>query len=179
MKDIELKLACELMKNSRRSDRELARAIGVSQSTVSRMIKRLEREGVIKEYTMIPDLAKLGYGLLGLTFVKLKKMLNPSETDKAREIAKQEVKEGPFGIIMLERGMGKGYDGVITAYYKDYTEYLDHHQVLREYPFLDFDVEGFLIDLNDKIRYRPLSLQKLAEHLLATREKRKWAGFHS
>lgn len=65
LKAIELRLVSELMKNSRRSDRELARALGVSQPTVSRMISRLEKEGIIKEYTMIPDFKKLGYNILG------------------------------------------------------------------------------------------------------------------
>ena len=55
MKEVELKLISELMKNSRRSDREVAKAIGISQPTVSRTISRLEKEGVIKEYTIIPD----------------------------------------------------------------------------------------------------------------------------
>ena len=40
VKDAELKLISELMKNSRRSDRELAKAIGVSQPTIGRMIKK-------------------------------------------------------------------------------------------------------------------------------------------
>jgi len=48
IKDVELRLISELMKNSRRSDRELAKAISVSQPTVSRMIKKLESEGTLK-----------------------------------------------------------------------------------------------------------------------------------
>ena len=48
MKDVELKLISELMKNSRRSDRELAKTLGVSQPTVSRTLKRLETEGTLK-----------------------------------------------------------------------------------------------------------------------------------
>lgn len=43
MKEVELRLAAELMKNSRRSDRELAKALKVSQPTVSRMRNKLER----------------------------------------------------------------------------------------------------------------------------------------
>jgi DNA-binding Lrp family transcriptional regulator len=49
MKDIERRLISELMKNSRRSDRELAKALGTSQPTITR--GKLEREGIIKEYT--------------------------------------------------------------------------------------------------------------------------------
>jgi DNA-binding Lrp family transcriptional regulator len=67
MKETELKLISELMKNSRRSDRELAKAIGTSQPTVSRMIQKLEKQGIISEYTMIPDFTKLGYSLLTIS----------------------------------------------------------------------------------------------------------------
>jgi len=84
MKDIELRLVSELMKNSRRSDRELARTLKISQPTVTRMRTRLEKEGIIKEYTMIPDFSKLGYHLIGITFIKLKKVLKPAEIEKAR-----------------------------------------------------------------------------------------------
>jgi DNA-binding Lrp family transcriptional regulator len=71
MKEVERKLISELMKNSRRSDRQLARAVGVSQPTVSRLIKKLEKQGYIREYTMIPDFAKLGYELMAITLAKM------------------------------------------------------------------------------------------------------------
>ncbi len=44
MKDVEFRLVSELMKNSRRSDRELARVLGISQPTVSRMLRKLKKE---------------------------------------------------------------------------------------------------------------------------------------
>lgn len=52
MKEFELKLISELMKNSRRSDRDLAKAIGSSQPTVTRNRHRLEQQGIIKQYTI-------------------------------------------------------------------------------------------------------------------------------
>jgi DNA-binding Lrp family transcriptional regulator len=116
MKDVELGLIAELIKNSRGSDRELAKAIGVSQPTVSRMIKRLEKEEVIKEYTMIPDFTKIAYHLLAITFVKLRNMLDSEEVEKTREITKQRIKESRFMIIMLERGLGLGCDGAIVTF---------------------------------------------------------------
>ena len=60
MKNTELRIISELMEDSRRSDRELARAVGVSQPTVSRMIRKLEKDGIIREYAVIPDFSKLG-----------------------------------------------------------------------------------------------------------------------
>ena len=166
MKETELKLVSELMKNSRRSDRELSKVLRVSQPTVTRLRSRLEKEGIIKEYTMIPDFRKLGYHLLGLTFVKLKRTLATEEVDGARRSAKQALARSRFGIVMLERGLGLGYDGVIIAYYKDYSDYADHKKVLPAYPFLELsNMEGFLISLDDEVHYRPLTLNRLASLL--------------
>jgi DNA-binding Lrp family transcriptional regulator len=167
VKMIERKLIAELMKNSRRSDRELARVIGVSQPTVSRMVKRLEKEGYIREYTIIPDFQKLGYQLVALTLLKLKTSLSPEEAEKARETTKERLKESRFPIVMLERGMGLGYDGVLVSLYEDYSSYTEHMNLLRTYPFLELShIESFIISLSDKTRYRPLTLAPIARHLL-------------
>jgi len=167
LKDVEKKLVAELMRNSRRSDRELSKVIGVSQPTVSRIVKRLEKEGLIREYTMIPDFQKLGYELVALTFVKLDKTLTQEETEKAREATRESLKQTPFPIIMLERGMGLGYDGVLVSLYENYTSYTEHMNTLRTFPFLELThMESFIISLDEKIRYRPLTLKIVADHLL-------------
>ena len=54
-------LLLELLKDSKRSDREIAKVLGVSQPTVSRMRWRLEEEGWIKDFTVIPDFVKMGF----------------------------------------------------------------------------------------------------------------------
>ncbi|MCJ7633616.1 winged helix-turn-helix transcriptional regulator [Candidatus Bathyarchaeota archaeon] len=72
MKDVELKLIAELTKNSRRSDRELAKQLRVSQPTVTRIRNRLEKEGIIREYTIIPDFTRLGYQMASIAFAKMK-----------------------------------------------------------------------------------------------------------
>ena len=48
MKDFELKLISELMRNSRIGDRELAKALGASLSRVVRTRRKLEKVGAIK-----------------------------------------------------------------------------------------------------------------------------------
>ena len=171
LKMVERKLIADLMKNSRRSDRELSKVIGVSQPTISRMVKRLETEGFIKEYTMIPDFRKLGYELIALTFLKLKGSLSHEETQKARETVKERIKESKFPIVMLERGMGLGYGGVLVSVYENYASYTEHMNWLRTYQFLELShLESFMISLNDRVRYRPLTLALLAEHVLKTKK---------
>lgn len=69
MKNFELRLISELIKNSRRSDRELAKALGISQPTVSRIRVRLEKQGLI-DYSAIPDLASLGFEIISVSLGK-------------------------------------------------------------------------------------------------------------
>ncbi|MGD0027463.1 MAG: Lrp/AsnC family transcriptional regulator [Candidatus Bathyarchaeia archaeon] len=170
LKDLELRLVSELMKNSRRSDRGLAAAIHTSQPTVGRTIKKLEKQGLIKEYTMVPDFTMLGFELMALTFISIKPTLEPTEADEARRVAQEKVKESPGNIIMLERGMGLNHTGVIISFHENYYDYLRFVQRFKEaqttQAYVHENVESFLIDLKDKIRYRPLALSALADHVL-------------
>lgn len=172
LKDTEMALISELMKNSRRSDRELARAIGVSQPTVGRMIRKLEKEGVVNEYTMIPDFRKLGYGLCALIFLKLKKEFHPEGIERAREATRERLSQTPSVILLVERGMGLGRDAVIVCLYKDYASYVEHKNLIRDLPFLESsDVDSFLIDLNDEVHYRYLTFASVAQDLLRSMGK--------
>jgi DNA-binding Lrp family transcriptional regulator len=168
---VELRLVSELMKNSRRSDRELARAIGTSQPTVSRTIKKLEKQGIIKEYTMIPDFSKLGYKILAVTFVKLKKALDQEQIEEAGRIAIESMSTEALEVIMLERGLGLGSDGVFITYHEDYSSHVKFIMWLRQFDFLTIEeIESFLISLEDKVRYRPLTFSALATHVLQMKQ---------
>ena len=174
MKDVELKLISELVKNSRRSDRELARVLKVSQPTVSRMIKKLKGEGVIKEYTMIPDFLELGYKIMALTFCSLKE---PNLGKKEEIIAATWTGlsgEPSQKIIMFERGLGLESTGVIVSLHEDYSSYAEFMGRLKEYPFLDMSSSrSFLISLEDKVHIRPLTFSLLANHVLQMKEKKE------
>jgi DNA-binding Lrp family transcriptional regulator len=168
LKDIELKLISELMKNSRRSDRELAKVLGVSQPTVSRTLERLVKRGMIREYTVIPDFQKLGYQLASITLVKMKSGLSPEDLEHARQISLKNMQEkAPLEIVLFERGMGDGYNGVLVSLHHSYTEYSKLKERMRSYPFLDHGATtSFLIDLNDDVHYRYLTFSTLAKHVL-------------
>jgi DNA-binding Lrp family transcriptional regulator len=173
LKDVELKLVYELIKNSRRSDRELARAIGISQPTVSRMIKKLKKEGVIREYTMIPDFSKLGYKIMAVTFCSLKE--NPEEYERVIAAIKRELGDEQLQkIIMFERGLGLESTGVIVSLHEDYSSFVEFMDKLKEYPFLEtLKPRSFLISLDDEVRYRPLTLSALANRVLQMKEKKE------
>jgi DNA-binding Lrp family transcriptional regulator len=172
MKDIERRLVSELMKNCRRSDRELAKALGVSQPTVSRNLQKLEKEGIIKEYTVVPDFLKLGYTLMAVTFVRLEEPLSQDKFEKARESARESLKSN-LNIFMLERGIGMGHDGVILSFHKDYATFTDLKKWLTQFEFLKIsDIESFLINLEDETHYRPLTFSTLAKHFLEQHQQK-------
>jgi len=71
--EIDRKLLRELLTDSKRSYRELARSIGVSTATVINHIKRLESAGVLTDYTVRLDGERLGYELTVITEITVSK----------------------------------------------------------------------------------------------------------
>jgi len=71
--DIDRKLLGELLKDSKRSYRELAKAIGVSAATVINHVQRLESAGVITDYAVRLDHERLGYELTVITEITVSK----------------------------------------------------------------------------------------------------------
>jgi len=169
MKQRELRILSELIKNSKQSDREVAQKLKVSQPTVSRIRAKLEKEGYIKEYTIIPDFSKLGYKIMAITFA-LSKALSEEAAEKVRKIVKNAIERDQFGFVMLERGMGLGFDGVVITYHRDYSSYQRFLRRLRQlFPKDLMNVEridSFLVDLDDKVRYLPLTFSILAKELM-------------
>jgi DNA-binding Lrp family transcriptional regulator len=172
LKETELRIVSELIKNSRRSDRELARAIGVSQPTVTRLRQKLEKEGMVKEYTMIPDFQKLGFQLLAIIFLKLQHAPSQKELDNMYEAARKVEKDSPRRFLLAMNGMGLGQDMVVIAFFKDYSEYVNYVRTVKGestggfIPFLDAEsIQSFLVNLNDNTHYQPLTLSRIAAHL--------------
>jgi Lrp/AsnC family transcriptional regulator for asnA, asnC and gidA len=165
-KPVTLRLIAELMKNSRRSDRELAKALHVSQPMVTRLRRQLEKEGLIREYTIIPDFRKLGYHIMALTFAKFLNQPTPEILEKAKVVAKEKL--GEIGeAILLERGLGLHSNGVVISFHKDYASYSKLRDWLKQFSFIGpYDLEDFLIDLDDEVHYRYLTFSTLGKHLL-------------
>jgi DNA-binding Lrp family transcriptional regulator len=69
LKSTDLEIMRELLKNSRTSDRGLAKILGISQPTVTRRRTNIERN-LIDGYTAVPRLHKVGVEIVAFTFVK-------------------------------------------------------------------------------------------------------------
>jgi len=71
--DIDRRLLRELLRDSKRSFRELAKSIGVSTATVINHVQRLESAGVIIDYSIRLDHERLGYELTVVTEITVSK----------------------------------------------------------------------------------------------------------
>ena len=172
LKEIEWKLLSELMKNSRRSDRELAKAIGASQPTSTRIRTKLEKEGYIKEYTIVPRFSKLGYHILALTFLKLEMKVSNEELEKVKKSVPEQLAKSQFGVVLLKTGMGLGFDSVIISFHEDYASYDNFRSTIKKTTLADIlDLQVFLINLDDESRYLPLTFSILANHMTKLKEK--------
>jgi DNA-binding Lrp family transcriptional regulator len=171
MKPLELRLIAELMKNSRRSDRGLARAIGVSQPTISRTIAKLEKDHVLREYTVIPDFRKLGYHICALTFADFE---TPRDLEAMRELIEEygkRLEEIPQA-VMIERGLGEKSNGIVISFHENYSKYTEFLRWLKQFQSSSkYEVSSFMVDLDDQVHYRYLTFSTLANHLLKMNEK--------
>lgn len=168
LRENELRLISELMKNSRRSDRQLSRALGVSQPTISRTKLKLEKEGCIKEYTIIPDFLKLGFELVTFILVKIRTGLSPEERTEARQISvKDMIEKASDEVVFFDTGIGNGYTGIVVSVHRSYADYVKLLGMLKNYPFVDTSgTLSFIIDLNRKNQFRSFTFSTLAKLLL-------------
>jgi DNA-binding Lrp family transcriptional regulator len=174
MNQVEWKLISELLNDSRNSDRELSKRLGVSQPTVSRMRHRLEKEGYLREYTIMPDFRKLGFNLAAICFVKYKVGLNSKQAEEMRKRAMQRFADQSFApnVILFERGLGFGHTGMLVSFHEDYSSFAEFLKQIRQFTVLDQEIKTFLIDLNDDVHYRSLSFVPLA-HCILNRFKKE------
>ena len=121
IKKTDLKLLFEFVKNCKRSDREIAKIVGVSQPTITRKRAKLVETGLIRQFTAIPSLDKIGYEIAALTFTSTKTSNggNPKGLrDEERDWAEKQDE-----VVFAGSGLGMGMDGVIVSVHKNYTDY--------------------------------------------------------
>jgi len=154
MKKRMLKLLFELMKNSKRSDREIAKIIGVSQPTITRMRQRLEKKAIV-EYTVIPDWKELGFEIMAFTFLKASKQQGLVE--KAREWAAKNP-----SVVFASGGDGMGMDGAMISFHRSFSDFSDFIMNLKmELSENLHDIQSFLMTTDGERLIKSFSLKYL------------------
>jgi len=172
VKEFERKLLSELLKNSRRSDRELAKAIGTSQPTTTRLRTKLEKEGYIKEYTVIPRFSKIGYHILAFSFLKVETPITDKELEKLKNIIPEKLAEKPSGIVLVKPCMGGPFDTVMVSFHQDYASFDNFRVALKNNTVINIiDLIVFLVNLDEENQFLPLTLSLLANEVLALKNR--------
>jgi DNA-binding Lrp family transcriptional regulator len=168
-----MELLRELLKNSKRSDRDLARILGLSQPTVTRTRRKLERTGYVLEYTVIPDFTKLGYEIMAFTF------MNVSRYDKKtgepfRNVAEKAHKWALENPKIILGAAGDGLDGkncMMISLHRDFTDYYRFISEFRgKWSSHMRDTESFLVSLKasmikpPSLRYLEVAPQKATDN---------------
>jgi len=125
--DIDRRLLGELLRDSKRSYRELAKAIGVSAATVINHVQRLESAGVIKDYSVRLDHERLGYELTVITEITVSKgkLLETEE-----EIAKISNACAVYDVTGLT-------DAMVIAKFKSRSDLSEFTKKLLAMPFVE------------------------------------------
>ncbi len=151
------KLLFALIRNSKRSDRELAKALQISQPTVTRLRKILEREA-IKQYTVIPSLSYLGFDIIAFTFSRTKQLVHPL-WDKGKKWAAEQP-----SVMYVSTGQGMDADVVMVSAHKDYADFVKFYQNFRrDWGDSLQSFRTFLISVKGSVQLKAFSLNCLVE----------------
>jgi DNA-binding Lrp family transcriptional regulator len=163
LKPLDYQLLFELMKDSHRSDRQLAKALGISQPTVTRRRAMLE-DSTIEGYTVIPKFGQIGFELAAFTFMKTK--LNHkkgAEKEEAFAKMKEWYSKQPNVIAVMD-GQGMGWDAVCVSLHENYTSFAEFLRIqnseLSEYIS---ETQTFQADLKPGVAVKPFHLKYLAK----------------
>lgn len=165
LKNTEVRLISELLKNSRRSDRQLAKALNVSQPTVTRTRAKLEKEGIIKEHTITADFKKLGIELIAFAFgVWLPEKIKDYSEDERVNKLKEFFSKHP-NVVFASSGQGLNRNNIIISLHKDYSDYSEFiKQARAEWAGL-VEFESFIISLEADLIPLPFSLRNLGKYI--------------
>jgi len=77
----------ELMTDSRKTTKAIARELDIPRATVHDRIVKMEQRKIIRKYTAVPDFAQLGLGVTSFVLVQFEPKEGLSQRETAEEIA--------------------------------------------------------------------------------------------
>jgi len=128
IRKIDYEVLFELIKNCKRSDRELAKVLERSQPTITRSRTRIEKEGLIFDYTVMPNLEKVGVEIVAFTFFAVKPE-DRRPKDLAGNFEEWKKKSEEFfakhsNIIFASTGRGLEKNAIWISLHRDYSSYV-------------------------------------------------------
>ena len=127
LKKREKKVLIELLKNGRKPDKHIAKDIGTTQTTVTRIRQKLERDEYVENYRARANLKKVGLSIIITTVFEW--------TDQTKQDIFNEAKKyilAHESVVFFGRGEGmSGKTAIIITVHKNYHDYDDFMKGLR------------------------------------------------
>ncbi len=163
LKPLDYQLLFELMKDSHRSDRQLAKALGISQPTVTRRRAMLE-DSTIEGYTVIPKFGQIGFELVVFTFMKTKlNQKKGAEKEETFTKMKEWYLKQPNVVTVLD-GQGFGWNAICVSLHENYTGYAEFLRTMEsELSDIVSETQSFHADLKPGVLIKPFHLKYLAK----------------
>jgi DNA-binding Lrp family transcriptional regulator len=164
LKGIDFKILAELMKNSKTSDRTIAKNLGVSQPTITRRRARLE-EDVIDSYTVIPKFKELGFELLAFNLLQYDPKVRTLPESQRIEKIRKTIKQHP-SVIYASSGHGLKCQGVSVSIHPDYADYVAFIRATQEeWGEWVSNIHSFTVSLRSDNIIQPLTFRRLLKHI--------------
>lgn len=170
-KKIDYEVLFELIKNCRRSDRELAKVVRRSQPTITRSRTKIEKEGMISDYAAIPSLENVGIEIVALTFFTIKpeerkpKKVEGTFNEEWKKKSDEFLAKYP-NVIFASTGRGLRKNAVWISLHKDYSCYANYlRDIELQWGKYINEVDNFVISIkSDRLR-RIFTFRYLPEYL--------------
>ncbi|MDO8428615.1 MAG: Lrp/AsnC family transcriptional regulator [Candidatus Diapherotrites archaeon] len=124
----------ELTENSRLSFRALAKKLGLSTNTVLTRIGKMEKQGIIRKYTVLLDYEKLGFELQAIIHLKIAKGKLVQVEEKIAKIPNVQAVYDVTGTI----------DAILIAKFKNRSGLDSFLKKIQSYDFIE-DTETQII----------------------------------
>lgn len=131
----------------------------------------MEKEGYIKEYTIIPQFEKLGFQIMSFTLAKLKKQVSEDTIMETRKELRKTIPREHVSTILTMRGIDLSANYMISAFHESYDAYLRFLDLIRRQPILEVTETRTCIASLTENQFRPLTFSALAEYVAKMRTK--------
>lgn len=111
-----------------KSDRAIAKVLGVNNSTLSKRRKKLEREGYIKEYTFLPDFHKMGLEVIAFSFASTSEVVPQENLKFLHELAQNM----PEMLCLYEDHDAEGTNWFAVTVHKNSDEFIELFKNVQE-----------------------------------------------
>lgn len=163
LKPVDYELLWELVKDCRRSDRQLAKAVKASQPTITRRRLKIEKN-LIDGYTAIPDFEKIGFEIIAFTLVKSRfRGAKLEEKEEAARKGREWIMKQPNAIFAVS-GQGMGWDGLCVSFHKSYSDFAKFKKDLNtEAGDFITESESFIALTSPKTVMKPFHFKYLSQ----------------